>query len=234
MNGRQDNFQSVSHSIKHVKRRLFTDRCIASNTTIFEFNPWELGSWDPTTYAFAPMDFIGSNFIAGILPDNETCISGFDNAGFIMGTSSSLFNQALLQINNTAETNILTSAMTSVLGTLNESNSDIAIYKPNPFYHFHNETNENAPSELLTLVDGGEDLQNIPLHPLLQPQRRVDVIFAIDSSADTTNRWPNGTSLVATYQRSVSSSGIANGTVFRGGVIYSKLLSLQEKTAFLP
>ena len=64
-------------------------------------------------------------------------------------------------------------------------------------------------------MDGGEDLQNIPLHPLIQPDRHVDVIFAVDSSADTDSIWPNGTALVASYQRSLASSGtIANGTSF--------------------
>ncbi|PVH91573.1 FabD/lysophospholipase-like protein, partial [Periconia macrospinosa] len=42
------------------------------------------------------------------------------------------------------------------------------------------------------------------------PPRKVDVIFAIDSSADTSSpgaNWPNGTSLVATYERSLLQSG---------------------------
>ena len=69
----------------------------------------------------------------------------------------------------------------------------------------------------LTLVDGGEDLQNLPLHPLTQPERGLDVIFAIDSSADTLEangdpNWPNGTALIATYARSLLP--IANGTSF--------------------
>ena len=55
-------------------------------------------------------------------------------------------------------------------------------------------------------MDGGEDLQNIPFTPLIQPLRKVDVVFAVDSSADTVNKeglnWPNGTAMVATYERS--------------------------------
>lgn len=52
---------------------------------------------------------------------------------------------------------------------------------------------------------------------MTQPQRAVDVIFAIDSSADTLEEhvgenWPNGTALVATYGRSLLP--IANGTAF--------------------
>ena len=46
----------------------------------------------------------------------------------------------------------------------------------------------------------GEDLQNVPLWPLLQSERNIDFIFAVDSSADTQN-WPNGTAFVATYQK---------------------------------
>ena len=131
-----------------------------------------------------------------------------------MGTSSSLFNQALLQINNTNINNALNNAITAVLTRIGQANNDISIYSPNPFYHYNNGTNDNAQSTTLFLVDGGEDLQNVPLHPLIQPKRHVDVIFAIDSSADTTYNWPDGTSLVATYQRSLNSSGIDNGTPF--------------------
>jgi lysophospholipase len=59
----------------------------------------------------------------------------------------------------------------------------------------------------LTLVDGAEDGQNIPFNPVIQPVRHVDVVFAVDSSADTLEadgsapNWPNGSSVVATYQR---------------------------------
>lgn len=158
------------------------------------------------------MEYLGSDFAAGILADDTRCVRGFDNAGFAMGTSSSLFNQFLLQVNNTAIPTWLKDDVTSVLTNVGQANADIALYLPNPFYHFRNESNENAMSKTLFLVDGGEDLENIPLAPLVQPLRNVDVIFAIDSSADTSTYWPNGTSMVATYQRSLSS--IQNGTTF--------------------
>ncbi|KAI9885006.1 MAG: Lysophospholipase 1 [Watsoniomyces obsoletus] len=184
---------------------------ISSNTTVFEFTPWELGSFDPTLYGFAPLRFLGSNFSAGVLPDNETCVRGFDNAGFVMGTSSSLFNQFLLQLDNQDIPKIFKDAIAGILTGLSNANNDIADYTPNPFYRFNTGNNLSAGSKRLTLVDGGEDLQNIPLHPLIQPTRQVDVIFAVDSSADTSN-WPNGTAMVATYSRSVSE--IDNGTAF--------------------
>ena len=187
---------------------------INGNTTVYEFNPWEFGTFDPTTYGFVPLEYLGSNFSGGVLPANEQCVRGFDNAGFIMGTSSSLFNSFLLQINQTSIPSIFKSALTKALGDVGQDNNDIASYEPNPFYHYHNETSKNAQSTTLTLVDGGEDLENIPLHPLIQPFRNVDIIFAVDSSADTNYHWPNGTALVATYERSLNTTGIGNGTVF--------------------
>ncbi|KAM5528651.1 lysophospholipase [Fusarium oxysporum f. sp. phaseoli] len=135
-------------------------------------------------------------------PDAMETVAGADNAGFVMGTSASLFNQAFLQIqkaDNVPE--FLLKAINNTLADIGEENRDIANW-PNPFYKYNPKNNSNADSTILTLVDGGEDLQNVPFHPLLVSDRQVDVIFAIDGSADTKTRWPNGTSLVATYERS--------------------------------
>ena len=59
-------------------------------------------------------------------------------------------------------------------------------------------------SSNLYLVDGGEAGENIPLWPLIQPERKMDVIFANDNSADTIDNWPNGTSLHWTFERAQS------------------------------
>ncbi|KAJ5201952.1 uncharacterized protein N7498_006615 [Penicillium cinerascens] len=187
---------------------------VGSNSTVYEFNPWEFGTFDPTIYGFVPLEYLGSRFVGGSLPSNETCVRGFDNAGFIIGTSSTLFNQFLLQLNTTSLPSFVKNIFAHILYKLDKSDDDIAAYDPNPFYHYNNHSSPYAQQTELDVVDGGEDLQNIPLHPLIQPERAVDVIFAIDSSADTTYSWPNGTSLVATYERSLNSSGIGNGTVF--------------------
>ncbi|KAG9247116.1 acyl transferase/acyl hydrolase/lysophospholipase [Calycina marina] len=157
---------------------------ISLNSTLFEFNPWELGSWDPTTYAFAPLSYVGSNFTNGNISDN-VCRQGYDQSGFVMGTSSSLFNQFLLNINSTSLNEFLKDAITDVLVDIGESDDDIATWY---------------------------DLQNIPFNPLIQPFRNVDVIFAVDSSMDTDSQWCNGTALVATYERSLET--ISNGTAF--------------------
>jgi lysophospholipase len=188
-------------------------KVISLNSTLFEINPFEMGSWDPTTYAFAPTRYVGSNFSSGVISDSEQCIRGFDNVGYVMGTSSSLFNQFLLQLNSTTISQTLINILQDILSGLSEGDNDVAQWQPNPFYGFNNDTNRNAQSTLLTLVDGGEDNQNIPLYPLIQPVRDVDVIFAVDSSADTGYNWPNGSSLVATYERSLNNT-IENGTAF--------------------
>lgn len=187
---------------------------ISGNTTVYEFNPFEFGTWDPTTFGFILTEFLGSNFSNGELDPSVQCVRGFDNAGFVMGTSSSLFNQFLLNADSAGLPSFAQNFVTDILESIGRDNNDIADYSPNPFYGYHNSTNRNAQSGRLTLVDGGEDLQNIPLHPLIQPNRHVDVIFAIDSSADTDNVWPNGTALVATYERNLNETGIGNGTSF--------------------
>ncbi|KAL5333005.1 lysophospholipase catalytic domain-containing protein [Aspergillus crustosus] len=187
---------------------------IGGNATVYEFNPWEFGSFDPTVFGFAPVEYLGSRFVNGSVPRNESCVRGFDNAGFVMGTSSSLFNQFFLQVNGTGLPDFLTDVITDVLADIGEADNDIAVYSPNPFYGWLPEHSAYAEEPDLDVVDGGEDLQNIPLHPLIQPSRHVDVIFAVNSSADTTHNWPNGTALVATYERSLNSTGIGNGTEF--------------------
>ncbi|GFG02445.1 hypothetical protein IFM5058_00939 [Aspergillus udagawae] len=187
---------------------------IGSNSTVYEFNPWEFGSFDPSIFGFAPLEYLGSRFDNGQLASGESCVRGFDNAGFVMGTSSSLFNQFILRLNTTDLPDLVKSAFSKILTGLGQDGDDIAVYAPNPFYGYRNSTASYSHSRELDVVDGGEDRQNIPLHPLIQPTRHVDVIFAVDSSADTAYSWPNGSSLVATYERSLNSSGIGNGTVF--------------------
>lgn len=180
---------------------------VNANSTVFEFNPFELGSWDPSLYAFTDLKYIGSDVDNGA-PTTGECIGGFDNGGFVLGTSSSLFNQFLLQLNTTGLSGVVYDLIEDFLQNLNEDYDDVAIYGPNPFYNTpYGEIETIADSDYLYLVDGGEDLQNVPLAPLLQPERDVDVIFAFDNSADTSDSFPNGTALVATYERQFGAQG---------------------------
>lgn len=192
------------------------------NTTIedalFEFNPWELGSTDPSLNGFVPLKYVGSKFDNGKLADNEKCIAGFDNVGYIMGTSSSLFNQIVLRLKDGDSKYVpkgvpkfLVQIILDILTAIGDANDDIADWTPNPFKGWNKAVNKAAVSDHLILVDGGEDGQNVPYHPHLLLERKVDVVFSVDSSADT-NSWPDGAAPMATYQRSLSS--ISNGTSF--------------------
>ncbi|KAK9472562.1 lysophospholipase catalytic domain-containing protein [Dipodascopsis tothii] len=192
--------------------RPYNTKIVSLNSTVFEFNPFEMGSWDPTLFAMVDLQYLGSNLSAGVPVNDTACYSGYDNAGFIVGTSSSLFNEFLLELNSSGVEGVLYDAATAVLTGISSEDDDIAVYDPNPFYGVNPALSYMWNETELTLVDGGEDNQNVPLYPLIQPARNVDVIFASDNSADTDYNWPNGSSLVATYERQFVSIG--NGTVF--------------------
>ncbi|KAK9455611.1 lysophospholipase catalytic domain-containing protein [Dipodascopsis uninucleata] len=188
-------------------------KIISLNSTVFEFNPYELGSFDPSLYAFTQLKYIGTNVTNGVPNDKDKCVTNFDSGGFVIGTSSTLFNEFLLQINSSGITGVLYDAVYAALEEFDESNDDIAAYSPNPFYGVQTGTSTNiTKSAQLDLVDGGEDYQNIPLQPLINPLRGLDVVFAIDNSADTDENWPAGWAMTATYDRQFGSQ--ANGTVF--------------------
>lgn len=192
---------------------------ISNNSTVFDINPWEMGSSDPTLNGYVPLKYAGSKFANGSLPKNESCMVGFDNVGYIMGTSSTLFNQIILYLQDGNSTlvpkgipDFVIKIVSGILTTLGNDNNDIADWTPNPFKGWNPERNPGAGSNRLTLVDGGEDLQNIPYHPHLLQARKVDVVFSVDSSADTDNAWPDGASPIATYERAIDK--ISNGTGF--------------------
>lgn len=75
---------------------------------------------------------------------------------------------------------------------------------PNPFYGYvsktsvQNSANNVSAQAMLSLVDGGEALQNNPIFPFLQPARKIDVILVNDNSADTGANYPNGSEILTT------------------------------------
>ena len=68
------------------------------NSTVFELAPYEMGSWDPSLRSFMQTKYLGSSVDDGTA--SEKCINGFDNAGFLMGTSSSIFNGIMIAVKN--------------------------------------------------------------------------------------------------------------------------------------
>ncbi|WWD20845.1 phospholipase B [Kwoniella shandongensis] len=175
---------------------------IAENATVWEYTPYEFGAWafGSTTKvagAFTSLEYLGSELNNGSA--NGTCWKGFDQMSFIMGSSATLFNGALLQINS-SESGLLTDLIKGFLIDLGQDQYDVARI-PNSFAHYNQGENPIADLEYITLVDAGETNQNIPIEPLLVPSRNVDAIVAFDSSYDSTYIWPNGTALRTTFER---------------------------------
>lgn len=46
---------------------------------------------------------------------------------------------------------------------------------------------QDTNATLLQLVDGGENVENVPLEPLFLKTRGLDVIVALDTTAETNN-----------------------------------------------
>lgn len=133
-----------------------------------------------------------------------------------------MFSGALAQLQN-AEANgisgLALSAVQSILSSVSDQQNDIAQVR-NSFKGW-NPNNDNPVSihphalphsshtdhlqivdfDTLTLVDAGLTNQNIPIEPLLAPERMVDAIIAVDASADTTYSFPNGSALRTTFER---------------------------------
>ncbi|KAF9235204.1 lysophospholipase catalytic domain-containing protein [Melanogaster broomeanus] len=168
---------------------------IPISNPIMEFNVFEMGSFDPMLSAFAPTKYLGTK-------NNSVCITNYDQSALVTGTSSELFNLYNL-------TNILDSDSTfgPVLGLLDELlpesgiELDVALW-PNPFYGVAPDTFIASNQVDLSLVDGGEDGEVIPLQPLLVKARGVDTILAIDATADV-NNFADGSSLIATQNRTM-------------------------------
>lgn len=131
-----------------------------------------------------------------------TCMKGFDQMSFVMGTSSTLFNAGILQLAQADNDSSVVDAIKDILQDVSQDKNDVAQY-PNFAANYTGRPNPLANLDYLTMVDAGETNQNIPIEPLLMPSRNVDAILAFDNSADTTYSYPNGSSLWTTYNRAL-------------------------------
>lgn len=180
--------------------------CIAADlsSTQYEFHPFEYGSWDDSVKTFARTEQMASPSLNGMALARGTCVHNFDNLGFLLATSGNEFNywcgeiphpNLLLGPLGQLKDNMI--AMTGNVHGLSYLDEYASI--PNSAFASTNEhvmlTND------LYLVSGAQAGENVPLWPLIQPQRGVDVIIANDNSQDTADFWPNGTSLSSTYRR---------------------------------
>jgi lysophospholipase len=179
------------------------------NATTYEFTPYEFGSWDSDVSAFMQTHYLGTSMRNG-KPTSWLCTENYDNLGYILGTSSNLFNDLCGSLPEPANsTTDLTTTIVKILDYVHEVTfaDETATYR-NPFYEYvsstatRNPANDVPAQENLSLVDGGEALQNNPIFPFLQPARNIDVMIVNDNSADTSNNFPNGSEILTTYVQS--------------------------------
>ncbi|THH29219.1 hypothetical protein EUX98_g4967 [Antrodiella citrinella] len=169
---------------------------------IYEFTPYEWGSYDPMLSAFTPTKFIGS-------PNNSLCLTGYDQLAFIEGSSSELFNAE-----NTSASALASSPLAPLFSALQTTFNQSAgieldtVLWPNAFFGVNRGTFTDTDQKFLRLVDGGEDGEILPLQPLLVKARNVDTIIGIDAPADLDDNFTAGFSLIASQQRASLYPGV--------------------------
>ena len=165
----------------------------------YEFHPFEFGSWDSGIRSFSKTAFMGSETMAGFALSPNTCIQGFDSLGFLVAASTGRFNdycsaipasnRFMGQLGNLYNDII---GMTGMVHGLSPRDEYAII--PGPFA---STTNMGS----LSLVDGSQGGESLPLWPLLVDARNISVIIALDFSTSAQDFLPDGSSLYNTYLR---------------------------------
>lgn len=174
---------------------------------LYEFNPYEFGSWSDDISAFVKSEYLGSTIDAGVA---SACAHGFDNIDYVLGTSSQLLNTYICEGVDVVDSYFPSAVKSAVEQYTNASSYGYSLI-PNPFLHYNSSTatlpSSVAGQDLLYVVDGGESTNehNVPIVPLLEPTRNVSVLIVNDNSNDI-DGWPSGISLVAAYNASLASS----------------------------
>jgi lysophospholipase len=177
------------------------------NATTYEFSPFEFGSWDSDVSAFTTTRYLGTSMSGG--KPIGGCTTNYDNLGFIFGTSSNLFNNVCfgVPVAENSTTNLDTTLAQIIEDSHELTTEDLCATYKNPFFNYVSSTatpnaaNNVSAQENLSLVDGGEALQNNPIFPFLQPARNISVILVNDNSNDA-GGWPNGSEILTTYVQS--------------------------------
>ncbi|KAJ7766336.1 lysophospholipase [Mycena maculata] len=179
---------------KHITGPIFPGgNFIPLNTPLFEINLFEFGSYDDVLAAHTPLQNLGTT-------NNSVCVTGFDEAMYLAGTTSNLWNEF-----NVSDA-ILAESTTDFSVLVNETYPQSPALRldtsnfPNPFHGVAPDTFADSHETILALCDGGEDGQISPLQPMLVKDRNIDVIITIDATNDA-NGFAEGASLIATQER---------------------------------
>ncbi|KAL8292316.1 hypothetical protein RQP46_001782 [Phenoliferia psychrophenolica] len=171
---------------------------------IYESTPYHFGTNLPSSGGlFVPIEYLGTKFESG-KPSTPICMKGFDNAGFLMGCSGNIFGAPIQLAEGAINVSAISNSVeiNKALGQVPDEKLDNGRVV-NPFLGLSAATGFPATSDAeLALLDGGLGTENVPFWPLMQPEREIDVIIAIDGSADT-NNYPDGQEIYHTYQKSL-------------------------------
>ncbi|KAI7945553.1 hypothetical protein MJO29_011941 [Puccinia striiformis f. sp. tritici] len=172
---------------------------------IYEYSAEEFGVFHPRLNASISMTYLGS-------PQNlngrfGTCVRGYDNAGFIMGMSSNIYSM----IDSPNDHKPI--ALKIIEKLTDDDNFEGKV--PNTFQNMGQESTDGSPGfqdnsrDEILMADCGFINESIPIYSLLQPERKIDAIIAVDASTDgkemdpTLLRYPNGTALFSSYSRTL-------------------------------
>lgn len=182
---------------------------------VYEISPFEMGSWDPTLSSMMNLEFAGTALNEGTPPNSTACVTGFDQAAYIIGTSSNLWDSASFILSSEAGTfsqllGPLGDTLEKLIAKIVSKGEDTALW-PNSFGGLNKALFQNALTPTLNLDDGGENAANVPIEALFLKPRQIDVVVAVDSTAETTlgvkQNYPNGTAMntAATRLRTILS-----------------------------
>jgi hypothetical protein len=158
------------------------------------------------------LTYAGTHLSNGKPANGSACVTGFDQAGFIMGTSASLFNVSpishpIITTTNPSSQQILDFARNTItqfsstdgagllyvlsrqLQAVRTRADDVANW-PSPFNGLKNDTFEDSKGTWLELLDGASNNENVPYAPLFVNARGVDVIVTVEGSSDDSNNFP--------------------------------------------
>ncbi|KAF7321318.1 Lysophospholipase [Mycena kentingensis (nom. inval.)] len=173
------------------------------DSVVYEITPFEFASFDPSLSAGMNLSYAGTHLTSGKAANGSACVRGFDQAGFIMGTSASLFNQIFDFANNkidSSDRNTFTYLLDRQLRSVRTRKDDVANW-PSPFTGIKGSTYVDTNNTWLSLIDGASNGENVPFGPLFVKSRGLDVIVTLENSADDPNSWPNGTGPITTSTR---------------------------------
>ncbi|KAF7291014.1 Lysophospholipase [Mycena chlorophos] len=179
---------------QHIEGPVFPGgNFIPLNAPMFEYNLFEFGSYDHVVAAHTSLKHLGST-------NSTLCATGFDEAMFLSGASSNLFNEANITAATLAEA---TSDFSTIVNQTYPQSPNLRLDTsnfPNPFFGVAPATFADSGETILAMCDGGSDGQVTPYQPMLVKDRNIDVIIGIDAANDA-NGFAEGASPMATQER---------------------------------